>query len=687
MAVVPVGCLKVPDDFSEEPNAEASAPTTAAEVLDRHIASVGGREALEKLQSRTVDARIVFRADPNCEEGDENCPSEDQSGSFVLTNTADSRLYRRTVLGDLVEERGFDGKLGWQLQDGTYLQLDTEAEAVISKEDAVLHWYFDIPKRDIETTLVSPREVEIDGETRILDGIEWRLPGATPKTMWFDRSTGLRREEIVERGEGEQRAAQRIVYADYREVDGVLVPHHIQVINEIGEQTEVVEFFTQQVTHEPIEAQKFEVPELPDPEPVADRRAAAFLAAKKEASENPDDVTAQMGYARMAFGMGAFKEAEEALQATLKLDGNEPEALLTLARVQILKGRLDEALATLKRAEKAGIRPQSIAQQRAWVYFRRRNFDALADALDEGGDGVQAGRYRSFVGKPLEAEIEGKDCVIEVPLSTTQPLAIVDIQVGDQTVGAILDTGASDIILTESLAEDLDVTVRARSEAMEGLPQVGHGQIDAVTLGGLTLKNVPVNIFADAAVGEMVGPDGPKNVRAVIGMAALSEFQITVGKPEGSLTLIAPGRRCNSARQARRSETFVPFVVQETHYIYVPARMEGAPGIYLVNTGMRGADLTANDQAFAHAGIGAPPMRSDRTPMAKVEAFALGDALTVKDVEAAYGFFQQNATSDGFRLDGMIGLGVLGRQPFTIDYETQRIYVHPGSPAAESKQP
>ena len=57
--------------------------------------------------------------------------------------------------------------------------------------------------------------------------------------------TGLLREEIVEQGNGEDVHRQIIVYEDYREIDGVLVPHHVRVTNQMGEQQKIVEFFTQ----------------------------------------------------------------------------------------------------------------------------------------------------------------------------------------------------------------------------------------------------------------------------------------------------------------------------------------------------------------------------------------------------------------------------------------------------------
>jgi len=246
MIGAPGGCLRIPPDLPEEPDGTVAAPTTAGEVLARYIEGSGGEAQLRDLAARTIEARMVVRAQEDCAVDDETCLAEDQVGSFVLRTTADNKLYRRTVLGELVEEKGYDGETGWQLA-GEILQIESAEELALSKEDAVLHWYFDLAERGIQVTLVRPRKEDSEGQVSVLDGVYWELPGtgASPKTMWFDRTTGLLREEVVEEGEGEDLLSQTILYDDYREIDGIQVPHIIRVVNEAGGQEQIVEFITQ----------------------------------------------------------------------------------------------------------------------------------------------------------------------------------------------------------------------------------------------------------------------------------------------------------------------------------------------------------------------------------------------------------------------------------------------------------
>lgn len=680
---LPAGCLKVPPELVDEPDGTAAAPSTAAEVLDRYIEGTGGEKALRAIPARTIEARMIIRAQEGCSPGDESCLSEDQVGSFLLRTTADGKLYRRTVLGEQVEEKGFDGKVGWQLA-GDVVRLENDDELELSQEDAVLHWYFDLESRGIEVTLARPRKEDSEGQVAVLDGVHWEMPGsaASPKTMWFDRATGLLREEVVEEGEGDEVQRQTIVYDDYRELDGIQVPHLIRVINELGDMQQIVEFVTQRVDHGKVEPTLFALPELPPPEPLPDQRLSILRGAVAAAKAEPDDAAAQIALARAAWQAAHFDTVMEATRATLALDASEPEAMVLLARTHVLRGELKEALTVLRKAESAGLKPSLAAREEAWIHYRRRDYPKLAKALDAAGDPVLAGRFRSFVGKPVQTTSPKGSCVTTVPMVATEPLAVVEIEVEGEPVSAIVDSGASDLILSAKFATARGISVRPLGQTPPGTPTVGYGQAETMTVGDIGFANVPVDVFDDRAMADMAG-DALTDVKAVLGLSLLADFQVTVDVPGKVIELV--GSRCKPEQQARRVGEGVPFWQHETHYLYVMAELNDAEGIYLVNTGMRGADFTATTLAYRHGGVGAPVVRDGVAPMVDIASFALGDTR-LTGLEAAYGFFEQTSTVDGFRLDGMVGLGVMGRRRWTIDFDTRRIYFVGGASAMPAKE-
>jgi hypothetical protein len=678
LGVSTAGCLKVPEDLSEEPDAAPVAPATAAELLTRHVDALGGEQPLRGLAARTLEARMVLYPGEGCGSPDDPfcAATEEETGSYFYQSTADGRLYRRNVVGDALEERGFDGKVGWAFFAPETLRIDSEEEKELNREEAVLHWYLDVEKRGVEMELVAPRKEDSDGNPRMLDGMVWRVPGAgIEKELWFDRETGLRREETS--GDPDAGTTQVVIYEDYREVDGVQVPHMIRVVNRFEGRVQRIDFVVQRVSHDPIDPTKFAIPELPAPTAQPDALLAQLASMRSTAEGAPKDVSAWMDYARISFVAAHFDEVRTALAKVLALDAKEPEALLLSARLAVLFGDYAKAEKVLKQAKKASVRGEVLAREYGWIHLRQRKFDKFANDLATGGNTNLADRYRSFKGKPLDASVEGGACKLEVPLASKAPLATLDITLGDKKVGAIFDTGAADLIITQSLAKELGMEITASSQIAQGMPPVGHGQIPSLTVGGLTLKNVPANVFDDAAIADMAGDESDR-ISAVMGIGMLTDFAVALDVPAGKLELVSNDRKCKAERSALVTGPSVPFWMHETHYIYVLGSMNGAEGVYLVNTGMRGADMTANQQAYRHAAVGTPPLQAGEAPMAQVKTFSLGKSFTAENVGSAWGYFQQTQSSDGFRLDGMVGLGVLGQSRFVLDFQSHTLHF-PGS--------
>ena len=158
----------------------------------------------------------------------------------------------------------------------------------------------------------------------------------------------------------------------------------------------------------------------------------------------------------------------------------------------------------------------------------------------------------------------------------------------------------------------------------------------------------------------------------------LSDYIVTIDAPGKMVELVSTRRQCGAEVKARRSAPSVPFWRAELNYLYVKGQLEGAEGVYLLNTGIRGADMAATRVAYGHAGIGSPPFRTDETPAVEVKSLKIG-TFEAKKVNAAYGFFEQTNTNDGYRLDGMLGLGVLGQAAFAFDFQNNALLFPPAA--------
>lgn len=680
------GCLKVPTD-TDEPGSEQAAPKAGKEVVDRYVTALGGEEALRKITRRTVDARMTFLPETGCTDADKDCRREEKIGSFTLQTTADSRMYRRTNLDNQIDEQGFDGKQGWQLRGGILVLEDAE-DSAISREDANLHWYLDLDKRGVEVTLEPTRTTDHANQPRTLDGIRWHVKSvpAQDKTLWFDRATGLLAEEMLEDKNSEEVLRQWVLYDDYREVDGVKIPHKIQLVNQIGDRSQEVIFTTQKVGHAAFDESVFKVPVVPPPKRTEDPLLAELAKVREAAAAAPKDKDAQVAHTRIAWAAGHFEEAATAAQATLKLDPKEIEALWILGRQQVLAGRYKEAEATLARAAKAGVKPQLIHAQRAWIHSHQRDFVAVAKDLDELGpdNAALAGRYRTFVGQPLKVSVAGNGCQSDLTLSRDTGAPMLPVEIGGEKVLAMLDTGAADVIVDTTLAAKLKLPIRSKTPIGDKA-EIGHTQIDSLKVGDITVTNVPVDVFPSETLAQMSGSRQAASV--VIGVRVLEQFQVTYDLPAKKLSLVFNGPKCKAALTANRRGTGAPIWLHETHFVYTLGTLNGAEGLFLVNTGMQGVDLTATSRSYALAGIGAPPLRRNEPAIVEVEDFSIGDLLHASKLRGAYGYFEQGESSDQFRIDGMIGLDVLGRRRFTLDFPDRKLYFSDPGAAAPAPAP
>jgi tetratricopeptide (TPR) repeat protein len=678
---VAVGCLTIPEDLND-PDSAPSAPSTAQELLDRHIAASGGAEALRALTQRTVEARVIFPAEEGCEEGDPDCVAEETTGQFVLFSTADGRMYRRMVVGDNILERGFDGKTGWQMQtQPQVLVIEDPAAFPVLREDALLHWYFDVQKREeLALELLSSRKQEGGLE---LDGIMWfaASPALPQAEKWFDRATGLLQEEIER--DGESGDVVRRVYEDYRDVDGVKVPWLIKQITQVeGYPDHIVELRVQVVHHRPVREEMFAVPELGPTEPQPDQLLTVLAQAKVDADKPGADVLAHVTHARLAYAAIHFDEAKAAAKRALGLDKNELEALYILARIALLEGDLKESEKLVRQAIAKGLREDEAARQLAWIHMRRSEWSKAAKELAQAGSPELAARYTAFSGKPLDGKMGGDGCFTQLTFEPRNGAIIVTVDAEGSPLKLLLDTGASDLLLSDARARSLVIGTDAEAPLVGGGPALKQGQLDSLTIGDFTVANVPVTMIPDDQMHTVVGLEG---VDGVLGIRAFAGRQLTVDHTASTLSLVEPGKKCGKQLESHRAGPWVPFWVHETHYIYLMAKLNGAEGLYLLNTGMRGADLTANEGAYAHAGIGAPPLLGGVPSLAPIAKFELG-GVELDNLGAAWGFMEQNATTDGFRLDGMLGLGALGRGTWTLDFEQQRLYLAPPPKSAPKGQ-
>jgi hypothetical protein len=230
-----------PESSKAAPTAAAANLPTVKDILDRYVKALGGREAIEKLKSRTAAGTV------------EIVPMN-LKGTVESYAAPEGRSYTKTVIagvGDIIE--GSDGKTAWAVNpfQGSREKTGVElAQAKLSND-----FY-----RDVRLEKLYPK-MELKGIEKVGDRDAYVVVGSAEgvpsETWYFDTQTGLilRSDVTTNSPEGVQKMS--VYLEDFRPVDGVTMPFRIRTQMP---QFQVVVSFTEVKHGAPIDETKFSRP-------------------------------------------------------------------------------------------------------------------------------------------------------------------------------------------------------------------------------------------------------------------------------------------------------------------------------------------------------------------------------------------------------------------------------------------
>ena len=232
-----------PTSQAKEPGKATSPMVTVDQILDKYVQAVGGKEALEKITSRTTTGTFHF---------EKGLTLSGETESYA--KSPNKMLINVTLPGLGLLQEGYDGSIAWT-KDATNGLRDRQG---LELEGAKLDAEFN---RELKLKQLYPK-MELKGTKKIADRDAYVVV-ATPtnadkENFYFDTETGLLvridRKRLSPQGD---LVATEIYYEDYREADGIKVPfQERQVLPEV---TAVIKYST--IRHNlPIDDKKFAKP-------------------------------------------------------------------------------------------------------------------------------------------------------------------------------------------------------------------------------------------------------------------------------------------------------------------------------------------------------------------------------------------------------------------------------------------
>lgn len=211
--------------FGQTPKPEGKAPEakptpaaklpTVKEILDRYVQASGGREAIRKVQTRTMKGTV------------EIAPMG-VKGTMESFAAAPDKSYSRMTLGgigDIVE--AFDGKTAWSVNPIQGSRDKTGDELAQTKINTDFHRELNFDKL-YQKMDVKGVEKMGDREVYVIVAVP---NGLEPQTFYFDKQTGLLLREDLTVMSPEGKVPTKNHYEDYREVDGIKMPFKVRSVS------------------------------------------------------------------------------------------------------------------------------------------------------------------------------------------------------------------------------------------------------------------------------------------------------------------------------------------------------------------------------------------------------------------------------------------------------------------------
>lgn len=211
-----VGLTAVAQEKKADAKPAAAPLPTLDEVLDKYIKAIGGKDAIQKLNSRVA-------------KGNFEMASFGISGPIEMYAKAPNKNAMMIDLGAIGKvESSFDGTKGWSVSPQEGARELTGAELAATKREANFHGELNM-KAMFSKMEVKGKEKVGDAEAIVV--VATPAEGK-PQTMYFDAASGLllRTDAEVESPQGAM--SFQVFTEDYKVIDGVKVPHTIRRVSE-----------------------------------------------------------------------------------------------------------------------------------------------------------------------------------------------------------------------------------------------------------------------------------------------------------------------------------------------------------------------------------------------------------------------------------------------------------------------
>ncbi len=184
------------------------------QILDKYVQALGGKSAMEKITSTASKGTFEIAA-------------FGANGSAEIWEKAPNKTaLKLDIPGFGLVQEGFNGTVAWSQDPQSGLREKTGAELAATKLDADFYKPLKLKQLYPKITVKGKEKV---GERDAYVLVATPAEGA-PETWYFDTESGLLGKMDLERESPQGKMAVEVFQEDYKEVDGIKIPHTVRQI-------------------------------------------------------------------------------------------------------------------------------------------------------------------------------------------------------------------------------------------------------------------------------------------------------------------------------------------------------------------------------------------------------------------------------------------------------------------------
>jgi hypothetical protein len=189
----------------------APATPTADQIIEKYIAALGGREAIQKQTTRTSLGTI-------------DVPAMHISGTVMIHEKSPNKVLQVVIINGNAFRQACDGKVAWSDDPAEGLRVLSGAELKEAQRDA--DFYHALHLHELYAKLVVTGTEQVDDRDAYV--VEGTMAGESePDKIYFDVKSGLALRVMGRRHTPDGDSEVQEDFQDYRPVDGVELPFTI----------------------------------------------------------------------------------------------------------------------------------------------------------------------------------------------------------------------------------------------------------------------------------------------------------------------------------------------------------------------------------------------------------------------------------------------------------------------------